>query len=390
MSLFSLHRPLPIALDLGSQSVRMMQLAQLGGTISVAATGVWHYPKSMAADADARRQATVTAVGDMIRHNGFKGKRVITAMSSDELRIKNVRLPKMPPDQLVRAVRSEAEKRYDFPIIGNQLNFLDAGEVRSGNESHHEIIMLALPQETIDEHISLLSAMGLAPEYVEAQPIAMFRVFEQFLRRQSDVAVVTVMVEVGHASTRVVVSRGRDIVFVKAIDIGGRHLIDAVARHANLDVEEARELRLRTSCQQAEAAAKANDDELGSADIPRSSVDWTVRDALRSDVEALAREVALCLRYCSVTFRGLRPQKVHLTGGEACDATFVDMFREQLNMACDVTDPLRGIDTAGIDLGVHRGSAPADWTVCTGMALRTIDMRDVREEADNEPSRLSA
>jgi len=227
----------------------------------------------------------------------------------------------------------------------------------------------------------------LAPQHIDAEPVALFRVYERFLRRRSDDAAVTVAVDVGYACTRVVVSRGRDIVFIKPVDIGSSRFTDAVARHASLDAEEARDLRKRTSRQKIEGDLAPGE---AAGDPERSSVDWTIRDALRSEVEALSREVGLCLRYCSVTFRGLRPQEINLTGGEACDATFVEMFRKHLNMECHVGDPLRGIDSAGVDLGAQHGCVSADWAICGGLAVRTADPDEFVEEAENEQRRLSA
>ena len=386
MGLFGLNRHLPIALDLGSRSIRMMQLRRIGDSIHVMACDSWQYPSSVGTDPAQRRNAAIEVVRQMLHSGDFKGRQVITALSCSQLDIKNVRLPKMPSAQLDCAVRAEAEERYDFPITADQLNYLDAGEARDGNEFRREIIMLAVPQDVIDEHVSMISAMGLAPEHIDAGPVALFRVFERFLRRQSDEGAVSVAVDIGQSGTRVVVARGRDIAFIKAIDIGGQQLTESVARHANLDFEEASELRRRARHDHVQVEPEPGDEQ----SAERSSVDWTIRDALRSEVEALTREVALCMRYCSVTFRGLRPSKVHLTGGEACDPTLVEMFQEQLGMECLVSSPLRGIDVSSVDLGVHRGGVPADWASCVGLAIRTVDVAEFGEEDDNEERRLSA
>ncbi len=387
MGLFGLNKHLPIALDLGSRNIRMMQLRRVSDSIRVTACDSWQYPSSVGTDPAQRRDAAIEAVRQMLHNGDFKGRQVITALSCSQLDIKNVRLPKMPSAQLDHAVLAEAEKRYDFPITGDQFNYLNAGEVRNGNESHREIIMLAVPRDVIDEHISMISAMGLAPQHIDAGPVALFRVFERFLRRQSDEEAVSVAVDIGQSGTRVVVARGWDIAFIKAIDIGGQRLTESVARHANLDFEEAAELRQRACRDQVQVEPEPGDVEQ-SAD--RSSVEWTIRDALRSEVEALTREVAMCMRYCSVTFRGLRPNEVHLTGGEACDPTLVEMFREQLDMECVVSSPLRDIDVSSVDLGVHRGGVPVDWASCVGLAIRAVDAAEFGEEGGNEERRLSA
>jgi len=387
MGLLGMNKCLPIALDLGSRTIRMMQFELVGKSFRVLAADSWRYPGSVGSDAAERRNAAVQAVREMLQKGKFKGRQVVTALSCKEIDIKNLRLPKVAAGQLDQAVWAEAAERYDFPLEGNQLHYLNAGDVRSGAETQNEIIMLAATKENIEQHVEMVSDMGLVPEYVEAEPIALFRILERFLRRRSDANTVSVLVEVGQSGTRVIVTRGRDIVFIKAIDIGGAQFTEAVARNVNLGYEEAAELRRRSTL----SAGRRHDDKNDADEqAERTSVDWTVRDSLRSEVEALRQEVVLCLRYCSVTFRGLRPQKINLVGGEARDSIFMEVFREQLNMECEAADPLREVDTSSVDLGVRRGEIPTDWALCTGLAIRTVNLSELREEEGDEADRLSA
>jgi hypothetical protein len=55
-----------------------------------------------------------------------------------------------------------------------------------------------------------------------------------------------------------------------------------------------------------------------------------VFDATRSTMEELGREIGLCLRYYSVTFRGQRPNKLRLLGGEAADPMLLGVLNAAL------------------------------------------------------------
>jgi Tfp pilus assembly PilM family ATPase len=99
----------------------------------------------------------------------------------------------------------------------------------------------------------------------------------------------------------------------------------------------------------------------------------------------------LCLRYCSVTFRGVRPSSVMLTGGEAHDPAVVSLLAEQLNIPCQVGQPLRGIDVSSVDLGGDRRSNLAEWTLCAGLAARAVEIPAAAgEDEDGNRDRLSA
>ncbi|MDY6913936.1 MAG: pilus assembly protein PilM [Planctomycetota bacterium] len=389
-------RKWPIALDIGSDSVKLLQMQRVGSTVMVSACGRWQAPTPAEADAEHRRKLIATAVRDILRSEAFSGRDVISSLSCSQLNIKNVRLPHMPESELAEAVKWEAEERLNLNREADELNYLNAGQVRQGNETRDEIIMLAATSEVVNDHLGLLSEIGLRPKHIDAEPVALFRSFERFLRRRADEQAVSVIADVGQSATRLVVARGRQIIFIKHIGIGGRTFSEAAAKQLNLSFKEACDLRGRImqDCTEQTYGGRRRDDE--SAPTPQavareaSSINWTVYDAVRGEVEALAREIALCLRYCSVTFRGLRPEQITATGGQAYDPAVVKLLAEHLNIPCVMGQPLKGIDVSGVDLGGDRRSMMAEWAVCAGLAMQNANVDyEVQEDEDGE-SRLSA
>ena len=358
----------PIAMDIGTDSIKLLQMQRMGNVVSVRACARWRFPQDALSDPPQRRRLAVQAVRDMLKNGSFRGRRVVTALPSSSLNIKNVRLPRMSDEELREAVTFEAKERFGFEVTADKLSYLNAGEVRQGAETRDEIIMLAAPPDALDEHLDMLDEMGLNPQHIDAEPIALFRSFERFLRRREDEPAVSVLVEVGRGGTRVVVARGRQIVFVKSIDIGGQSFTQALAKHLNLSYRDAAELRIRTMPQ----------DGAPEPGQSAAALNLTVRDAMRPQVEDLAREVGLCLRYCSVTFRGLRPNCVTLTGGEAYDPALQSLLSEQLNAKCVLGQPLRGIDVANLDVADRRGTL-SEWAVCAGLAIRDMEIKAVAE-----------
>jgi len=124
--------------------------------------------------------------------------------------------------------------------------------------------------------------------------------------------------------------------------------------------------------------------------VDRDSVNWTLHDAVRGEAEQLAKEISLCLRYCSVTFRGLRPTRVALTGGEAYDPALLKLLGNGLDCECVVGEPLRGIDLGDADLGSERRGVLTEWSVATGLALRGLARDEGVREADHDRRRVPA
>jgi len=374
----------PIALDFGTDSVKMLQLQETAGGVGVRACGRWRCPEPDAQDPEQRRCLAIEAVRNLLRSGGFRGRNVVSALPYRDVRVKNVRLPHIPEHEMAKAVEWEAREHFTFDVAGNQLHYINAGQVRAGNELRDEIIMLAAPAEVIDDRLSLLSEMDLIPVRIEAEPIALLRMHTHLMRRNADDETVSVLVDLGGEGTRVVVARGSGIVFIKDIGTGGRDITMAVAKQLNLDASEAMELRIRPG-----QSPDSSSDESAREPADRNSIDWTIHDAIRGVVESLAKEVSLCLRYCSVTFRGLRPQTVTLTGGGALDPLLVKLLQEHLNAQCEVGHPLRGMDISGTGFEGNRRRALADWALCGGMALQATNVHSTQEVQDDS-HRLSA
>jgi type IV pilus assembly protein PilM len=377
----------PIALDIGTDSIKMLQMRRAGEGIAVGACGRWAFPPSVGDDQAKRRELTLQGVRELLGKEGFRGRRVVSALSCEQLKVKNVRLQAMSRAELDEAVRHEAEERFGQPFEPDQLHYLQAGQIRQGVDSYQELIILAAPAEVIESHLSMLTELGLSPELIDAEPLAVFRPFERLLRRQADEDAISVVIDLGHAVTKVVVARGRQIVLIKSIAIGGRDFTEAVARQLNLSHEEAGDLRTRVMREHAERRRQRDGaDDKGDP----NSVDWTIQDAVRGEVERLAREIALCLRYCSVTFRGVRPRQVIMTGGQAYDPAMTRLLVEHLGVECRIGHPLKGIDTSCVDFESDRRGVLAEWSVCAGLAYRCGQFVRRSRTGEDERHRLSA
>jgi type IV pilus assembly protein PilM len=157
-----------------------------------------------------------------------------------------------------------------------------------------------------------------------------------------------IFVHVGASNTAVVITNGDEALFVKYIDLGGRRLDEAVARHLKMTLPEATALR------------RHNGDRRVDQQDPE--VARSVAEAVRPVLERLAGEVALCLRYHSVTFRGQPLTRLVLGGGEAT-AQLVEFLGQRIDLKCELGEPLRSLEPA---FAGHRSS---QWDVATGLAL---------------------
>jgi len=403
----------PIGIDFGSSTIRLCQLDTRGARIAVhAAVEVPRLaesseresesesghvaPDSFAADFDPEHVTPSSAetsarVRQALDSGGFEGRRVVTALTEGEIHVKNLRLPPMPEEELAAAVRYEAGERFGFDGTTTEYRCLLAGTVRSGNETQQELAVLAAPDDALRSHLALLSELGLIAEAVDAVPCAVFRPFERFLRRGADADEMLAFADVGYSGTWVVVARGRNVVFLKHLPVGGSRFDALVAEQWSLGMAEARRLRRgiaseRISEEQPpgpsrdrEGAVSASQEEpLPHGRGPESEPGWVppapttddILTAIQPAVEQLGKEIGLCLRYCAVTFRGPRCESVTCVGGEARNAELLNRLSQAVGVPVRQGHPLRGVVGDGIFSPQELSGGLPEWTVALGLALK--------------------
>ena len=350
----------PIGLDIGFDSIKMLQLEALGQTLSVVAAARQQFPEEVRTQPELRLPLAVDMIRKMLRQGGFVGRDIVTSLPREIVHVKNLRLPTIPPHELAAAVAFEARNIFAFDTDKAHVDYCVAGEVRQGAEVRQELIVLAAQDGDVNDFLEQLHRSGAIVMSLDVEPFALYRTVERFIRRREDEGDVHVLVDIGARRSQVVIGRGREISFLKTIEIGSRHMLEAVSAKLGITIDEARALRRRL----AEAGP------VDPADAAKSDpVRQAVFDASRSIMEDLGREISLCLRYFSVTFRGQRPEKVRLVGGEASDPQLHAVLNTALPIPVETSRPLFSVDTSRMKPSDRRGMM-CEWTLALGLGLR--------------------
>lgn len=349
----------PIGLDIGRTSIKMMQLAVNNGCISVVAADTMPVSASVT-DPAQQRAAIVAAIKQMLGRSGFRGQDVVSCLSNDQLKIKNLRIDAAEQEKIEETLTTDIAERFGLNAEKDQIEYMIAGDVRQGDDLKSELLVFAADKDAIKSHIEMLQEAGLKPISIDTVPCALFRSFEGTLRRQADKDAVNVYVDLGSHFTTVVVGKGSDISFIKQIPLGGENFNADIGAKLGVDVEQASALRRRLN------------DARDTAGIDDASKQ-AILDAMQGTIEQLAKEISLCFRYYSVTFRGSRPGRAIFTGGEAHETTLLDALRRQLSMDIEIAQPLRGFDLSNVNVNdERRGGLMCEWAITVGLSLKGL------------------
>lgn len=359
---FTHNKARPIGLDIGHDSIRMIQLARSGDHARVIAADETRLNTDADAEGKITREFAVSAIKEMLARGNFRGKNVVSSLSNDCLEIKCLRMDTTEADQIEQLMRKEIAAQFGLDADTDEIRYIVAGSVYQGDEIKNEVIFLGADKESISQHIALLEEAGLAPVAIDAVPCALFRCFRGSLRRQEDRQLVSVFIDVAGLFTTVIISRGQQMAFVKQIPIAGRKLNEQVASKLGVGYDEAVVLRSKL---------RNTDPEI--IDLPTRQA---VVDAMSHVIDELAKEISLCFKYYAVTFRGNRPTEAVFAGAEAYESTLIDTLKKHLDIEVKIAQPFRGFDLTGTNLASDRDRCFCEWAVAVGLGVKGWEPSD--------------
>ncbi|WP_428388128.1 hypothetical protein [Mucisphaera sp.] len=296
MPLLSKHSP--IGIDLADDRVQLTQLKTTSKGLSLLAFGGWSWsqaPHGPVDHDDVPQQARLIA--EVISEGKFKGRDIVVRVPDSLLRLKNVRIPPIPDEDLPAACRWEASERFQLDPEQSTIRFYDTGQVQQAGEAKREVILLAAPTPPLLQLAEELDRNGLRIRSFDPTPELLSR-FQHVIEANGittpdEIERPRLIVHVGPSHTWVLISEKQQVVFLRQMPFGVNDFDKPVTPDASPETDHGT-YGLRVPIDREEAEAKS----------PLKQID-------------LPNEIALCLRYHGVTFPGKRPDTAWLIAPES-------------------------------------------------------------------------
>src|SRR5437660_979803 len=189
------------ALDIGSSSVKALQLREAGGSYRLTALGTASLPPEAIADGSIKDAPTVIeAIRSSVSKSGIKAKETAIAISGRELIIKKVQIPEVPPRDVHPVVQLEAEHHIPFAIDEVFLDYHTVGQ----HGGVMDLILVAVKKSKVLEYASVVSEAGFTPSIVDVDGFALANQFELNFPEERGEAVALIDIGASTMQTNVV------------------------------------------------------------------------------------------------------------------------------------------------------------------------------------------
>jgi type IV pilus assembly protein PilM len=334
-----------VGVDIGSAAIKVVELSN-GGAPRIRAAASAPTP---AGTLEEGRIKDVQAVGQTLRglvqSSGIKTKRAVAAVNGQVALIREVRMPKLGPDEIQQASSFEVQRYLPYPISDVTFDAVIVGEGKDNGAARVDVLVVAARTDVLRQHAAALKAAGLEPIVLEVEPLAVARAVAN--RGVPDHA--TACVHVGSTVTMILVIEGEAPRVIRTVAFGTTQLLDAAASHLAASGEPREGLAARLAAQ-------------GEA-IPG------YRDALDESLSSLVMEIRRSLEYYAGRFHAAVPDGVVVTGGGAALPGFAASLTAALDMPVEVGDPFHGLGDVPKDAVATSSAA---YAVAAGLARRGV------------------
>ena len=349
-------------LDIGSSSVKIIQLHRNDTGYEVTAAGRTEIERSKEEDSRGRRANVVAAIRKCFKQTRAKTRYAVCGVSGPDVAIRSFEIPSPPDGQLEDALLSETEQvcpfDLDYSIVDYQL--ISSSPAKSAAEaSQAQVparnektsgILVAATVEVIRKKLQFVKNAALKCVLIDVDGLALLNCFLELEELQPGQAVA--ILNIGELFTNLVVYKDSALPVIRDIPYASKTIIDEFSIEQSISRAYAHNILYDTQ----DAEQQSNG----------------IRESLGNACEKLIIDIAETLRYYTIQCN-TAVDKVLVCGGFAQARGLIDLLNTMLPTNVMLWNPLHkvGIDAAVPDIESVREYGPS-MAVATGLAMRNI------------------
>jgi type IV pilus assembly protein PilM len=338
-----------VGLDIGSSSVKVVELQGKAGNLTLASLAHEGLPPDTVVDGQIMELNSVShTIAHVFQANQIKTGAVAAGVSGSSVIVKNILVPPMTEEELEESIDWHAEEHIPFDIADVSLDYQIVGKTP---ESLH-VLMAACKRDSVANVKQAIQLAGKLPVIIDVDAFALQNCYEVNYEPQADQTVA--LLNLGASTSNINIVQGVLSIFTRDVAFGGNQYTSALQKEFGLTFEQA---------EQVKRAGK----------LPSESGGRDLAPVLESVSDMLALEVQKTFDFYRATSDTGQVQKILLSGGGSKLPGIADFLAERFGVAVEFLDPFRKIKINGRRYDPEYLSAVVpEMAVAVGLALRGV------------------
>ena len=352
MKLFGSKSPAVMGLDIGSSSIRLLQLSRYGSSYRIDHFAIEPLPQGVIVEKSVQDiEAISDAIQSAVRNSGSNSKYCAVAVSGSAVFTKAISLPSnLAEADIESQVQIEANQYIPYPLDEISLDFEVLGP-SPRNADMVDILLAASKNENVEARQDALDSLGLKTKVVDVESFAIANAFELIRERDGIRSTETVGIfDIGHDLSTLLILRNGRVIYTRDHPFGGNQLIEEIMRRYDMTQEQAKFF-------------------MRGEPGPENFEDEVLEPFMLNVVHQISR--ALQFYSSSAEFSNIRT--IYLAGSMASIKGLADVVEQELGVKTGIADPVNGLELApSVAVAALTRNAP-NLMVAMGLALRGFD-----------------
>jgi type IV pilus assembly protein PilM len=340
-----------VGLDIGSSSVKVVELKKARGGLELVHLGVEPLASDIVVDSMIVDSGSVSnAISKLFGENGIKSRAVVTSVSGHSVIVKRIPMQTMTEAELSEAIQREAAQHVPFDIADVKIDYQVLSDDLSGPQM--DVLLVAVKKEKILNYTNVLSLAGRTPVIVDVDAFALQNCYEFNYDPAPNTTVA--LLNIGASVMNINVVKGSVPLFTRDVSVGGNQYTDLLQKELDLSYDDAEALKLGHSVGTVSQEAKT--------------------PVLQQVTELIVLEIQKTFDYFRATAAGEHIERIYLAGGSSKVPGLTEALRHEFSLSVDLINPFQKIayqdSTPGVSLIDEN---PGQLAVAVGLALRSFD-----------------
>ena len=341
-----------VGLDIGSSSVKAVELQGKPGSLSLANLGFAALQPDTVVDGQIMELNDVSnVIAAVFQSQQIKTERVAAGVSGSSVIVKNIIVPQMTREELEESIDWHAEEHIPFDISDVSLDYQVVG---SGPDSLH-VLMAACKRDFVANLKQAIQLAGKQPAIIDVDAFALQNCYEVNYQPPADLVVA--LLNVGASTMNINILKGTRSVFTRDVSVGGNQYTSLLQKELGMTYE------------QAEVVKRG-----GSA--PASEEELDVDGVLETVSDMLALEISKTFDFYRATAdeNEASVQRILISGGGSKLSGLPEFLSNRFELPVERLDPFRriSVDARRFDPDYMREVVP-EMAVAVGLALRGVE-----------------
>jgi len=340
-----------VGLDIGSSSIKAIELKRGRGEIQVSHLGVEPLASDIVVDSMIVDSGSVSsAISKIFSERGIKSRSVATSVSGHSVIVKKISVQPMSEAELAESINTEAAQHIPFDITDVNVDFDILNPEDTGQQM--DVLLVAVKKDKILNYTNVLSLAGKTPAVVDIDAFALQNCYEYNYQPAPDSTVA--LLNLGASVMNINIVKGSTPLFTRDVSVGGNQYTDSLQKELDLSFEDAENLKLGHKVGTVSEDAK----------LP----------ILHQVTEIIVLEIQKTFDFFRATAPGEHIERIYLAGGSSRVPGLVEALRQEFSLQVDVLNPFQRI-LPSMDAAENEiiDQNPGQLAVAVGLALRSFE-----------------